>query len=464
MMIYKKFFSLTFVFFGALILSGCGFRATVPETYAVDLEVWGVFDDSDAYTEIFGEYRKLNPYVRSITYRKMSVETYKEDLIDALAAGNGPDIFMMRNAWRGGFEDKIVPAPEYMMTEREYRDAMVDVVASDFIGKDGKIYGVPLSADSLALYYNKDLFNAAGIAKPPTTWDELVEDARRLTSVDRFGNVAQAGAALGTTYNINRSTDILTVLMMQLGSALSNAQGRSEFSDAAGRKALDFYAQFAQAGTSTYTWNRNLHYSIDAFDEGTLGMMLNYSWQYPTIKQKNAKLNFAVAPLPQFSGMPPINLGNYWGFGVSENKEYKAPTTGQNAKAPVDTTKQNTLRIHESWQLLKFLTFPHPNKTITLQNGLAGTTKDFPLTFDPAEKYLKKTGKPAARRDLVETQRNDVVLAPFALGNLIAKNWYQGNPEAVEGIFAEMIDDVNKNANNSSNALNTAVNRVNLLR
>lgn len=464
MISYKKFFSIFFVAFVALLLSGCGFKADAPEGYAVDLEVWGVFDDSDAYAEILGEYRRINPYVRSINYRKLPVETYKDELLNALAAGKGPDIFMIRNSWRGAFEDKIAPAPDQLaISERQYRDTFADVAGNDFIGTDGKIYGAPLSVDSLALYYNKDIFNAAGIGNPPATWEELLADVQKLNRVDQSGNVTQSGIAMGTAYNINRSTDILTALMLQLGSGIGDRgqAARTDFSDQNSQKALNFYTQFANAGSGSYSWNPRLHYSIDAFYEGTLGMMINYSWQYATIKQKNAKLNIGIAPLPQFAGTQPVNVANYWGFAVAKNKQYQAPVGQENVKADIE--KQNYLRVHESWQLLKFLAFPPQNQTTTLMNGLAGTTKDFPLAIDPAKKYLERTGKPAARRDLIEMQKNDLVLAPFALGNLIAKNWYQGNPEAVEAVFAEMIDDVNRGRKNTYDALDTASKRINVI-
>lgn len=449
--------------FGALLLSGCGFKKAAPESYQVKLEIWGVFDDSDAYEEILGAYRKINPYAGEINYRKLPIETYKEDLLDALAAGKGPDIFMIRNAWRGAFEDKVALAPE-SFTEKEYRDTFVDVVARDFI-KDGRIYGVPLSADSLALYYNKDIFNAAGIARPPATWEELVSDVSRLNTIDSLGNIRQSAVALGTAYNINRSTDVLTAIMLQKGSGIGEAgQRRIEFADDQSRDALEFYTRFADIGSGAYSWNPRLHYSIDAFYEGTLGMMINYSWHYATIRQKNAKLNFGTAPLPQFAGTTPTNFANYWGFAVAKNK---VTEISQDAADPAtvkpDLEKQNFLRVHEAWQLLRYMAFPHPKNVITLQNGIVGNVKDFPLTFDPTQKYLEKTGKPAARRDLIEVQKSDVVLAPFALGNLIARNWYQGNPEGVETVFAEMINRVNNREASAYDALTTAVNRVDRL-
>lgn len=461
----KNTLFLTAVVCSAVLLSGCGFKSAPPEKYLVKLEVWGTFDDTDAYADMFNEYRKINPYVGEITYRKLPLETYKEDLLNALAAGKGPDIFMIRNAWRSSFEDKIVPAPDIFVTEKQFRDVFVDVVADDFIS-EGKIYGVPLSVDSLGLYYNKDIFNAAGITSPPVTWEELLADVEKLNNIDGFGNIDQSAVALGTAYNINRSTDILTALMLQMESGINQTRsGRIEFSDENSRRALDFYTQFARVSSNYYSWNPRLHYSIDAFYEGTLGMMINYSYHSATIKQKNAKLNFGVAPLPQFAGKVPVNVANYWGFAVAKNKVTEDTGAGGLSRNAVklDATTENTLRIHEAWQLLNYMALPHQEGKITLRNGLAGTAADFPLTSDPTKEYLEKTNKPAARRDLIEAQKNDLLIAPFALGNLIAKNWYQGNVEAVETIFAEMINGVNLGEKSISEALTTASNRVNVL-
>lgn len=455
----KRIFLLTLLLVGTISLSGCG---TPPvENYDVSLEIWGIFDDSDAYAKVIREYREINPHVKGITYRKLPVETYRDDLINALAAGKGPDIFMMRNSWRGMFEDKAVPAPDVLIPEREYRERLIDVAAADFITKEGKIYGIPLSVDSLALYYNKDLFNAAGIATPPTTWDEVVTAARTLTSIDQFGTITRSGIAMGTGANINRSSDILTALMMQLG-ANGNGQrnGNSlDFSSDGSKKAFDFYTQFSKIGSGSYTWNARQDYSIDAFYKGDLAMMVNYSWQYDTIKQKNAKLNIGISPLPQFDAANPINLANYWGYAVTKEK----PTTPKPGAPPVDPSRQNTLRTFEAWQFLKFLALAGQDKKVTLQNALSGNSREFPLDFDPTKTYLEATRKPAARRDLIAEQKNDVILAPFVSGNLIAENWYQGDSDAVDGILIDTIDSVVRGEKSPQSAFDTATSRINLL-
>lgn len=434
-----------------LSLSGCGLR-TSETKYRMNLEVWGVFDDSDAFQQVIGKYKEMNTNVGEISYRKFNVDTYRQDLLDALAAGNGPDIFLVRNSWTPAFADKIVTAPEGMIDERTYRNAFVDTVGDDFVATDGKILGVALSADSLALYYNEDILSSVGIARPPVTWDEFQDDVRLLTRINSFGEITQSGVALGTSANINRSTDVLSALLLQNGVLVPRGGSNDlRLTGAPGVNALSFYTGFANPTSSLYTWNPVMHYSIDAFYEGTAAMMINYSWHYDTIKRKNSKLNFGVAPLPQPLGAQPFNFPNYWGFSVAKNKTAPAGTQ--------DVALYSKARIFEAWQFLKYVAFPNGG-TVTLQNALTGNTRDFPTTFDPAESYLAKTKRPAARRDLIEKQKTDPILGPFADGNLIARSWKQADPESIEKILGDMIRSVNLGEANIPQALATAESRI----
>ncbi|MBP7811766.1 MAG: extracellular solute-binding protein [Candidatus Moranbacteria bacterium] len=435
------------VLFGALgILSGCGLRdSSRGMSYRIPLEVWGVFDDSDAYTPLFQQYRGVNPFIDNITYRKFGEETYKKELLSALAAGNGPDIFAIRNSWMGEFQDKISPAPEYQLNEKEVRDHFVDVVAYDFVDpSDQKIYGLPLSVDSLALYYNRDIFNAAGITTPPKTWQELLIMAPKLTQIDQYGNIIQSALAFGTADNINRAPAILLGLMFAIGADLEDQYGRINFfRTEAAQKAFEYYMLFSDVRLSEYAWNPSMHYSIDAFYEGRLAMMVNYSWRYETLRQKNAKLNMAVAPFPRFEGMVPQNYADYWTFVVAKNHEILVMDSNAQKLLPQDKEIRNELRKHEAWQLLTYMTMPHPEGQLTLRNGLTGNPAVFTLAFDPAEKYLEQTRKPAARRDLIEKQRNDPVIGPFAVANLTAKNFRQTDADAIEKIINDVIRSVN---------------------
>ena len=100
-----------------IFLSGCGKQDN--PAYLVNLEVWGLFDDSLDYEEIINEYTKLHPYVGEIKYRKFTAETYKRDILDALASGQGPDIFLIQNNWLPSFISKTEAAPDVILRKSD---------------------------------------------------------------------------------------------------------------------------------------------------------------------------------------------------------------------------------------------------------------------------------------------------------------------------------------------------------
>lgn len=424
--------------------------------YNISFEVWGPLDDSDAYTEINRVYSEVHPYISKVDYKKMLVDEYKQDLLDALASGTGPDIFLIRNTWIPEFQDKILPAPENVFNEEMLRREFVDVVSDDVL-VDSKIYGVPLSVDSLALYYNKDIFNFEGVTNPPQTWEEFLSLSDRFTKTDASGWISQSGASLGTAKNINRSSDILNALFLQFGTNIeftTREKGSTRFQlGTPGKQALDFYMQFSDINSPYYTWNIRQDYSIDAFQEGNLAMMLNYSWHYDTIKRKNNRLNFSVAPMPQFEGKNSINYANYWVFVVAKNKK---------VSGEIDPVWADQVRELEAWQYLRYLT-THKGESILLANLLSGKQKEFIFPLDPAKVYIEKTKAPSSRRDLIEIQKLDPVLKPFVLGNLIARSWRQGDADNIETLFAEVVDSVHSGKLTTNEAIRLLEERVNTL-
>jgi multiple sugar transport system substrate-binding protein len=397
----------------------------------ITLQFWGVYDERSFYEPAILEFEKDNPNVK-IVYKQYNFEDYERELLNSFAAGTGPDIWLMHNTWLPKHIDKIQPLPQQVLrgekeplfTFKNFQDQFLDVTLSD-LTRDGQIYALPLYVDTLALYYNKDLFNTAGIANPPRTWEEFNEDVKRLTVIDTRGNIIRSGAAIGTARNINRSTDILMLLMLQSGVQMTDAAHISaKFSQAVegeevGERALRYYTDFANPSRQVYTWNDQQHYSIDAFAEGKVAMMFNYSHHIKTLRSKSARFNFGVAPVPQISGSPvAVNFANYW-----------APTVSKQSKNSV-----------AAWKFLIHLT----------------STKG-------AASYVGASRRPSARRDLIEQQKIDPDLGTFAVQALSARSWYQVDSSAIETIFAEMINNVNFGRMSVRDALEAAENKVNVL-
>jgi multiple sugar transport system substrate-binding protein len=390
---------------------------------------WGVYDDHAAFDQLIQNYKTQHPNI-TVRYQLFSYDTYEQQLINALAAGTGPDIFMMHNTWLPKHGNLLAPMPDTIPGQKQplftlasYQQQFVDVASQDLVYQNF-IYGVPLYVDTLALYYNKDLLNNASITRPPQTWTEVNTDVPLLTKYDQGNNILQSGIALGTARNINRSTDILMDMMIQSGVHMTSDDQREATFDQSvagqpvGRIALQYYTEFADPRKSRYSWNDSEHYSIDAFSEGTTAMMLGYSHEADLVLAKSPRLNFSVAPMPQASLGNINNFANYWAASVSK-------------------TSKN---INDAWQFLAYLS-----------------------SKEGESAYLNATGRPAARRDLIDLQRSDPKIGVFAVQALTAKSWYQVDSSAIESIFASMIDDVNYNRATLQDAISRAESRVTVL-
>ena len=315
---------------------------------------------------------------------------------------------MIHGSWLPKHYEKLASVTEQQLPIADFRNFFPQVVEQDF-APDGKIYALPLSIDTMALFYNKDFFDRKGVALPPATWKEFENLVPRLRELNPdTKKIEKAAAAIGgTDRSVNRASDLIALLMLQGGAKMTDdAFTRAVFSETisvpgggnapAGLNALNFYAQFANPTSPYYTWNDNLHYSIDNFAEGTTAMMFNYYYQAGALKTKNPFLNFAVAPMPQPAGaLQPVNYANYWGYAVS--------VKSQNA--------------WWAWDLLAFMT----------------------TNEEAAAAYLKTTGKPPALRTIINAKLNDPDFGVFARQALTARSWPQVDNLAVEKSFSDMI-------------------------
>jgi multiple sugar transport system substrate-binding protein len=440
-----------FLILSTLIFSGC-LKKRIEKTYELNLEVWGIFDDSDVFHEINRQYAEMNPQVKNIKYKKISsdIASYEEELTNAIAEGNGPDIIFFGNNWLQEHKNKVTPLPNSDQYLGLFEENFVEVAREDFV-EENQIYAMPLYCDTLALFYNKDLFNQSGLTSPPKTWEELLDYVDYLTLTDANGEIKQSAIALGRSKNpggINRSSDILTLMMMQEGIEIydKNQKSVSFAKDPKAIKTLDFYTQFALTGSNAYTWNSKMDYSIDSFKTGKTAMMINYSYWKNRLKEESPKLNFETSTVPQQNLNNKTNFSNYWGLAVVKNKILQPVKPNQ----PITYTQQD--RINEAWKYIQYVTTNYKKQNPELV-----------LEFDPTEKYLINTNKPSARKDIIEKQKNDFYIGDFAIQALTAKSWHQPKSLEVEEILVEMIDEVVTGQKTSRDALNSAQTRINNL-
>lgn len=437
MTFYKK--SVAALGLAALLVTsgaGCGgpSDAELAANKPVKLVVWRVFDDPSSLNEIQTAYRAIHKNV-SFEYRALRYEEYEDALLHAFAEGTGPDVFSIPNTWIGEYEPLISPLPKTLtipyteirgtlkketvitlkeepaLTERELKANFVDVVAADVVRSykpnankeaERRIFGLPLAMDTLALYYNKDLFNAAGIAEAPASWTDFQNDVAKLTTIGPNDLIVQSGAAIGGSRNVERAFDILSVLMMQNGTKMVDEGGDPTFANKLpddtypGADAVRFYSDFANPLKAVYAWNAEQPSSFETFVTGKSAMFLGYSYHDALIRQKAPKLSYAIAPLPQISSGRIVNMANYW----------------------VETVSKSTKNANWAWDFVQFA-----------------------AKAENASKFLAATKKPTALRSLINGQLTDETLAVFAGQLLTAKSWYAGkDATATETAFLDLID------------------------
>ena len=282
----------------------------------VNLTVWGI-DDELVWDYAVRRYQRAHPGAH-IKYTEFKPEMYEEELINALAAGRGPDIFMINNRWTVKHADKIAPMPAGKMSAADFSGLFPQVVEHDFLAGSSTVYGLPLSVDTLALFYNRDIFDRKSVALPPKTWEEFLAVVPKLRTIDKSGSLTLAAAAIGgSSKNIGNAPDILELLMLQTGALSAEDYPSETVRGEEGRNALEFYTRFASATSSAYTWNDSFPTAFEAFAKGKVAMVFGYAGDISEVKDQNPFLNFAVAPTPQADLEKTVNGADYWGLTVS---------------------------------------------------------------------------------------------------------------------------------------------------
>lgn len=411
---------IAFMFTGAM----CNTKEKAPEkacpggpcSVAINLTVWRLFDDREVLDPIIKSYKQKYKNV-DITYKKMDPADYEENLINALSAGTGPDIFQIHNDWVPKHWDKIAPIPTDIMKIDDYKSTFVQVAADDFITKDN-IYAIPFSVDTLALYYNPVILEQKKLFSPPATWDQLKLYSQNITEKTGRGNITLSGITLGTAKNITRASDILYAMMLQNGTVMtspdnSTATFANYIKDAAGTafvpglKSLEYYTSYANANDPNFCWNSTLLGSEESFKKGLAAMTINYAYKKADFEKfKDPKVKVEIATLPQINTTDdPISYANYWG----------------------ETVNKQSANASWAWDFIKYAAITEANT------------------------YRQRSGKPTA--NLKKAKSADNVFDKQAM---YAKSFYKIRATEIDNIFNEMIDDVSVNQQSTQKAIDKA--------
>jgi multiple sugar transport system substrate-binding protein len=239
----------------------------------------------------FSKDSKANP--QGITVVHVAQPDYTQKLNTAAAGKNLPEMTVIREGDIPEMAARNILKP---ISRGAANILGMDNLKSDFppqywnLGDyKGQHYSIPLDDHPLVLYYNKDMFQKAGISAPPKTWQEFEQDADKLTQNGVMG------AAIGTTFD---GYALFQTLLAQYGGSLTNQDAtKATYNSEAGVKALTYLRDLRKKYSPNVSGTGDPEVTL--FKQGKAAMVMHGPWHIGPLEQ----LKFTgFAPVPQLSG------------------------------------------------------------------------------------------------------------------------------------------------------------------
>ncbi|MEQ4481214.1 ABC transporter substrate-binding protein [Cohnella silvisoli] len=238
--------------------------------------------------------------------------------LTAATSGGSPDILFW-DRWRTSLY-----APKNVMHPIDDFMAKDGVNAGDFydeamkeLSSGGKLYGLPLTVDARALFYNKKLFADAGITNPPTTWDELEQAAIKTTKWNGK-KLEVAGFSLA-------DNGLFNMYLQQAGGTILTDDGKTNFNNDKGKAVLEYWDRLLNKDkVYKVGFEQGLGEGTDAFATGKVAMTYTGPWMLTTYKKYGKDLDFGIVPPPAGpNGDKGSGMGGF-GLVIPEGSKHQA--------------------------------------------------------------------------------------------------------------------------------------------
>jgi len=262
---------------------------------SIEYAIWGDPAEIDSQTKLVNSFMALNPTI-TVKVSVADWNSYWEKLLTGLSGGAAPDVFAMDGPLYPDYQARDVLLDLQPFIERDGYDLgqLADQGVGVFKTAGGQ-FGLPRDLNVVALYYNKKMFDAAGVPYPDDTWDwaKLIEVGKKLTlDTDSDGTIDQWGLYTETSDMENYWLS----LVWQNGGDFFAADGKSTAlttdQAAGGIQFLQdlIYKHKILAEPSVFVETG------DAFEQGLAAMEVNGSWLVPT--DLAAGIDLGIAPIP----------------------------------------------------------------------------------------------------------------------------------------------------------------------
>ncbi|KUK80150.1 MAG: Extracellular solute-binding protein family 1, partial [Petrotoga mobilis] len=168
-------------------------------SFAVTIEFWHAMsgDRIALIEEMVNDFEEAYPDIKvNVQYSGSYPETLNK-LVASVQSGYAPHIVQIYEIGTRLMIDSgvIVPVKDLLDQDKSYDVGVLLEPILNYYKVDGKLYSMPFNSSTALLYYNKTLFEEAGLDpnRPPQTYEELLEYSRILTKKDSSGTTVQHG-------------------------------------------------------------------------------------------------------------------------------------------------------------------------------------------------------------------------------------------------------------------------------
>ncbi|MER5915108.1 extracellular solute-binding protein [Streptomyces sp. NPDC001982] len=306
-------------------------------------------NEAPTYQALVKQFEAANKNIK-VKYVNVPFDQAQNKFDTAAGSKGAPDVLRSEVGWTPAFAKKGYFLPldgtAALADKDKFQSSLIQQAQFD-----GKTYGVPLVTDTLALVYNKSLFEKAGISEAPKTWDELKSDAAKIkakTGQDGYWGSTQAYYAQSFLYG--EGTDTVD----------ASAKKITITSDAAKKAYGTWLGLYSGKGLHKADTTADAYAHIqDAFVNGKVAAIIQGPWEITNFYKGSAftdKSNLGIATVP-----------------AGSSGKAGAPTGGHNLSVYAGSDKAHQ---DAALKFVNFMTSAKSQETIALKNSTLPTRDD----------------------------------------------------------------------------------------
>ncbi len=295
------------------ILAGCGGSGSGGSDSGktqIRFATWDVAEDVDKQQELVDKFNEEHDDI------EVTLEAYGSDFDTKISAGMGsgdtPDVMYMWNY--PAYYDGLEPLDDYIAEEGdEYKSNFYDTLW-DYNKMDGSTYGIPVGFTTHCLFYNKDIFDEAGVEYPTAdwTWDDLQAAAK---------TISEKTDAKGFSFQMKPDPYDFEMYLWSNGTSYCDENGEMDgyINSEESQEVFQMFQDMEKDEYATSTEGDG----TDEFRAGSTAMYVYGSWAINTLNEDG--VNYGVTTIPAFAdaGQDSVSILSSSGLSMSKDSEHK---------------------------------------------------------------------------------------------------------------------------------------------